>query len=87
MGREVGLPDDGSTEAERDMGPPMEKDEGLEDWADRDRVMFHGDEKRLVREDSETKAWSIIRDLDPWTAWLYKPHTVTVLLAGACLVV
>lgn len=28
-----------------------------------------------------------MRDLDPWTAWFYKPHTVTVLVAGACLLV
>ena len=23
-------------------------------------------------------------DLDPWTAWAYKPHTVSLLLLGAC---
>jgi hypothetical protein len=43
--------------------------------------------KTLVREDSESKAWSIVRDLDPWTAWLYKPRTITVLLVGACVLV
>jgi phosphatidylserine synthase 2 len=24
-------------------------------------------------------------EYDPWTAWLYKPHTISVLLVGACL--
>jgi hypothetical protein len=45
------------------------------------------EELMLVREDSESKAWSIMRDLDPWTAWLYKPRTITFLLVGACLLV
>lgn len=26
-------------------------------------------------------------DLDPWTAWAYRPHSVSVLLVGACLLV
>ncbi|KAL6566364.1 heat shock protein Pss1 [Orobanche gracilis] len=26
-------------------------------------------------------------DHDPWTAWAYKPHTVTLLLVGACFLV
>lgn len=42
---------------------------------------------RLVREDSATKAWSIMREVDPWTAWFYKPHTVPFLLTGGCLLV
>lgn len=24
-------------------------------------------------------------ELDPWTAWAYKPHTISLLLLGACL--
>lgn len=24
-------------------------------------------------------------EIDPWTAWAYKPRTVTLLLVGACL--
>lgn len=24
-------------------------------------------------------------ELDPWTAWAYKPRTITLLLIGACL--
>lgn len=24
-------------------------------------------------------------DLDPWPAWAYKPHTISLLLIGACL--
>lgn len=23
-------------------------------------------------------------ELDPWTAWAYKPRTITLLLIGAC---
>lgn len=23
-------------------------------------------------------------DLDPWTAWAYKPRTISLLLIGAC---
>lgn len=23
-------------------------------------------------------------ELDPWTAWAYKPRTITLLLVGAC---
>ncbi|KAL6620659.1 hypothetical protein ACP70R_035798 [Stipagrostis hirtigluma subsp. patula] len=26
-------------------------------------------------------------EYDPWTAWLYKPHTISVLLVGACLLI
>lgn len=26
-------------------------------------------------------------ELDPWTAWAYKPHTITLLLIGACFLV
>ncbi|XP_006646210.1 CDP-diacylglycerol--serine O-phosphatidyltransferase 2-like isoform X2 [Oryza brachyantha] len=28
-----------------------------------------------------------VEEYDPWTAWLYKPRTVSVLLVGACLLV
>nr|DAD31932.1 TPA_asm: hypothetical protein HUJ06_010783 [Nelumbo nucifera] len=26
-------------------------------------------------------------DLDPWTAWAYKPRTISLLLVGACLLI
>jgi hypothetical protein len=72
MGREVVERSSGSVETQ---GDHLAHDDGEEEG------------KTLVREDSESKAWSIVRDLDPWTAWLYKPRTITVLLVGACLLV
>lgn len=27
---------------------------------------------------------NIDEELDPWTAWAYKPRTITLLLIGAC---
>ena len=77
MGREVSLEEADSAEFKG----------GSSDWKGMERSGSYGEEKRLEREDSEAKAWSIIKDLDPWTAWLYSPHTVTVLMAGACLLV
>ena len=35
----------------------------------------------------QTKTSIDEKDLDPWTAWAYKPRTLTVLLLGACLLV
>ena len=77
MGREVSL----------EEADPAEFKGGSSDWKGMERSGSYGGEKRLEREDSEAKAWSIMKDLDPWTAWLYSPHTVTVLMAGACLLV
>ncbi|CAM6047906.1 unnamed protein product, partial [Sphagnum compactum] len=73
MGREVVEHSSGCVETQ---GDHLAHDDGEEEEG-----------KTLVREDSESKAWSIVRDLDPWTAWLYKPRTITVLLVGACLLV
>lgn len=28
-----------------------------------------------------------VEEYDPWTAWLYKPRTISVLLVGACLLI
>ena len=42
---------------------------------------------RLVRTTSEIKAEEILNDVDPWTAWMYKPQTSLVTLAGACVLV
>ncbi|KAG0591947.1 hypothetical protein KC19_1G214000 [Ceratodon purpureus] len=87
MGKEISF-----SEAEDSSGCHGEKfllehDGGVDDWRDEDGSIVSGGGNRIVREDSESKAWSIMRDLDPWTAWLYKPHTVTVLIVGACLLV
>lgn len=78
MGREVSL---------EEADPAEVLKGGSSDWKGMELSGSYGEEKRLEREDSEAKAWSIMKDLDPWTAWLYSPHTVTVLIAGACLLV
>ncbi|KAL4179290.1 hypothetical protein AMTRI_Chr13g86550 [Amborella trichopoda] len=28
-----------------------------------------------------------LEDFDPWTAWAYRPHTISLLLIGACLLI
>ncbi|CAA6673125.1 unnamed protein product [Spirodela intermedia] len=43
------------------------------------------EERRRRR--SEVKAMDDADELDPWTAWAYKPRTVTLLLLGACLLI
>ncbi|CAH9114731.1 unnamed protein product [Cuscuta europaea] len=30
---------------------------------------------------------SSLDDLDPWTSWAYKPHTITLLFIGACFLI
>nr|CAB3464517.1 unnamed protein product [Digitaria exilis] len=42
----------------------------------------HGEERRTA--DGAATA-AAAEEYDPWTAWLYKPHTISVLLVGACL--
>ncbi|KAH9558976.1 hypothetical protein CY35_06G035300 [Sphagnum magellanicum] len=88
-GRERGVSESGITE--REMGREVvEHSSGCVETQGDHLAHDDGEEeegKTLVREDSESKAWSIVRDLDPWTAWLYKPRTITVLLVGACLLV
>jgi phosphatidylserine synthase 2 len=42
----------------------------------------HGDERR--RSPAEDGGGAA-EEYDPWTAWLYKPRTISVLLVGACL--
>ncbi|XP_062075319.1 uncharacterized protein LOC133779364 [Humulus lupulus] len=36
------------------------------------------------RENGDVNHFSAIDDLDPWTAWAYKPRTILMLLIGAC---
>jgi hypothetical protein len=33
------------------------------------------------------KLKKLLKDIDPWTAWAYKPHTATVLVLGSCFLV
>ncbi|AQK92006.1 CDP-diacylglycerol--serine O-phosphatidyltransferase 1 [Zea mays] len=42
----------------------------------------HGEERRPPATDNGGGGGE---EYDPWTAWLYKPHTISVLLVGACL--
>jgi phosphatidylserine synthase 2 len=41
----------------------------------------------LARSDSEIKARTVLSDVDPWTAWFYKPHTLIFSFIGAALLV
>jgi phosphatidylserine synthase 2 len=43
----------------------------------------HGEERRPPATDNSGGGGG--EEYDPWTAWLYKPHTISVLLVGACL--
>lgn len=40
----------------------------------------------LLRENGDSLL-SNVDDLDPWTAWAYKPRTVSLLLLGACFLI
>ena len=75
--------DFGRMGSEGEEGGPKE-DGVVKDWK------CGGDENvaaDLVRTESEIKARSVLKDLDPWTAWLYKPHTLIVTLIGAGVLV
>jgi len=88
MGREISFSEaKDSSDGGRVENPPLEDDDGRVDALRDGDGDDGGGYKILEREDSETKAGSIMKDLDPWTAWFYKPHTVTVLIVGACLLV
>lgn len=87
MGRENSFPEAEDSSGFKDKNKSIKYDGMAEAWKSRDGSIISNDGIRLEREDSESKAGSIMRDLDPWTAWFYKPHTVTVLVAGACLLV
>ncbi|XP_023541088.1 CDP-diacylglycerol--serine O-phosphatidyltransferase 1-like isoform X5 [Cucurbita pepo subsp. pepo] len=43
--------------------------------------------KNHVIRESGDSLLSNIDDLDPWTAWAYKPRTVSLLLVGACFLI
>lgn len=38
----------------------------------------------LVQGNGDTNLSSSVDELDPWTAWAYKPRTVSLLFVGAC---
>jgi hypothetical protein len=68
-----------------DRGPLVKEEGGIKDWNYGGDEVHPGDGSDLVRTDSENQAERILRDVDPWTAWLYKPHTLVVTLFGAGL--
>ncbi|KAG9449016.1 hypothetical protein H6P81_008981 [Aristolochia fimbriata] len=42
----------------------------------------------VVCQESREFSWlNDVEELDPWTAWAYKPRTITLLLIGACLLI
>jgi phosphatidylserine synthase 2 len=44
----------------------------------------HDDDRRRPPAEEDTGGGTA-DEYDPWTAWLYKPRTISVLLVGACL--
>ncbi|CAL9114144.1 unnamed protein product [Musa textilis] len=41
----------------------------------------------IAREDNDAESLNGFGEFDPWTAWAYKPRTISLLLIGACLLV
>lgn len=37
-----------------------------------------------VKENGDSHLSNVHDEFDPWTAWAYKPRTITLLLIGAC---
>lgn len=72
-----------------DRGPSAKEEGAVKDWKHGGDEILAGDGKGagLARTESESKARDILSDVDPWTAWLYKPHTLVVTLIGAGLLV
>ncbi|XP_057841331.1 CDP-diacylglycerol--serine O-phosphatidyltransferase 1 isoform X4 [Cryptomeria japonica] len=42
---------------------------------------------QTTEQNDDTKLCSSIEELDPWTAWAYRPHTISLLLVGAGLLI
>lgn len=38
----------------------------------------------IIKENGHSHLLNVDDELDPWTAWAYKPRTITLLLIGAC---
>lgn len=47
----------------------------------------HADEKRRPQAPAAEDGGGAAEEYDPWTAWLYKPRTISLLLVGACLLI
>ncbi|CAL5419286.1 unnamed protein product [Camellia sinensis] len=39
---------------------------------------------RTAQENGDVRSLASAEELDPWTAWAYKPRTISLLLVGAC---
>lgn len=39
----------------------------------------------VAHENGDVSTSLVEDDLDPWTAWAYRPRTISLLLVGACL--
>lgn len=39
----------------------------------------------VTHQNGDVNTSDIEDELDPWTAWAYRPRTITLLLIGACL--
>lgn len=39
----------------------------------------------VTRQNGDHSTLNIEDELDPWTSWANKPHTITLLFIGACL--
>ncbi|XP_073007063.1 CDP-diacylglycerol--serine O-phosphatidyltransferase 2-like isoform X2 [Typha latifolia] len=53
-------------------------------------VNFRGNENRVahtIQGDNGRNLSDDVSEFDPWTAWAYKPHTISLLLVGACLLI
>ncbi|KAJ8437203.1 hypothetical protein Cgig2_007553 [Carnegiea gigantea] len=44
-------------------------------------------QKEIVQENGDPSSLCIEDELDPWTAWAYRPRTITLLLIGACFLI
>ena len=59
-------------------------------FSDKQRPMEPNGHKRYRRNDpygepnGDVSQSSTGDELDPWTAWAYKPRTISMLLIGAC---
>lgn len=70
------------------MGLRVNPDGSVEENGNSNPQMSNGSSRSpLARTRSEVMAHNILHDVDPWTAWMYKPHTIIVTMAGAALLV
>ncbi|CAM6099516.1 unnamed protein product [Calypogeia fissa] len=62
------------------MGKPIQSQQEEERQSARDDLVVED-------HDRDSKLMKLLKDLDPWTAWAYNPHTVTVLILGSCFLI